>query len=532
MSATAFALPPTLEEVERELSSVERELQRRRWARDPVAWATEKLGVTLWSGQVRIMEAVRDHRKTAALTCHEVGKSFSAALLAAWWIDTHKVGEAMVVTTAPTNDQVRIILWREIGRAHQLGNLTGRINQTEWKVLVGEREETVAIGRHPSEYKPTSFQGIHGVYVMIIIDEANGVRGPLREALDSLGANEGSKTVEIGNGDDPSGEFYENCKPGSGYAVVQISAFDSPNFTGEPIPEGVARQLIGKTYVEDKRRKWAPGWSWTSDGSRCVPPAGSSLEDTNPFWQSKVLGHFPVQIAEGSLIPLSWVRAAQERELPAGAPSRLGLDVGASLTGDASCCGHRQGGRFRVLYEERQPDTMKTTGRLIQMLLDPRYAATEALVDYIGVGRGVVDRAREQNLPVHPITVGEASTVLRCIRCKHEWDIEQPVDQRRRIRLGERCPQCGCDVVTRVFANMLSQLWWAVRGEFEAGLIDLDRVDDDLAAELLTITWEPNSKGQIVVKYAKDKPSPNRADSLLFAFAPVPAAVEEEFASW
>jgi hypothetical protein len=469
----------------------------------------------LWSGQRKILHAVRDNRKTAAVTCHEIGKSYDAGLLAAWWIDSHKLGEAFVVTTAPTNDQVRIILWKEIGRAVQRGNLPGRVNQTEWKVMVGEKEETVGIGRKPNDYSPTAFQGVHAPFVLVIIDEANGVRGPLHDALDSLIANDESKLLMIGNGDDPSGEFFDACKPGSGFKVVHISAFDSPNFTGEPMPDTILRQLIGKTYVEEKRKKWAPTWTW--DGNRCVPPPEGKLEDTHPFWQSKILGQFPVQSAAGSLIPLTWIRAAQERTLTAGTPNELGLDVGASEDGDPSCLGWRRGPVFRVLYEERQPDTMKTTGKLIQHLNSSQYGATRAKVDYIGVGRGVVDRAKEQKLPVFPISVGEKGTITSCLTCKHEWDAD--------LVPSEMCPKCSSTLTQPVFVNLLSQLWWMVRGIFERGEIDIDSADEDLAEELLTLRWEPNSKGQTKVIYG-DGPSPNRADSLLIAFAPVQQKVK------
>jgi len=523
MQAT-LELPTTREGLADELARIERQLQRRRWAKDPVLWGRERLGVTLWSGQVRILEAVRDHRNTAAATCHEIGKSFDAGLLSAWWIDTHKLGEAFVVTTAPTNPQVRLVLWKEIGRAHSRGNLAGRVNQTEWKVKVGDKEETVGIGRKPNDYSPTAFQGIHAPFVLGIVDEANGVRGPLHDALDSLMANDGSKKLLIGNPDDPSGEFYEACKPGSGYKVIHISAFESPNFTGEELPEDIKRQLIGRTYVEEKRAKWAPSWTWTKDGSHCVPPPDGKLEDTHPFWQSKVLGQFPVQTAAGSLIPLMWIRDAQERTLEPKGENELGLDVGASEHGDPSCLGHRRGPVFRVLYEERQPDTMKTTGKLLQHLNDQRYGATRAKVDYIGVGRGVVDRAREQNLPVHPISVGDAATVTSCLACKHEWD--------QALVESVNCPKCGSENTQKVFANLLSQLWWGVRGMFERGEMDLDEKDEQLAEELLTVRWEPNSKGQTVVKYSDDAPSPNRADALMIAFAPVREPAAPSWVTW
>ncbi len=544
---------PTAAEVSARMAIIQAEVIKRSVAGDPAKWASARLGDTLWSGQVRIMDAVRDHRKVAAATCHEIGKSYDAGTLAAWWIDSHKPGEAYVVTTAPTNPQVRLILWKEIGRAHSRGALIGRVNQTEWVVEVTDpvtgkrREETVGIGRKPNDYAPAAFQGIHAPFVLVIIDEANGVRGPLHDALDSLMANDASKLLMIGNPDDPTGEFHDACKPNSGFHVVHIGAFDSPNFTGEPLPDKVKRQLIGHRYVEERRAKWAPSWVWIDSsgvalevaqpgieapagGVKVVPPEGADEFATHPFWQSKVLGRFPAQSAAGSLIPLAWIRAAQERTLSPGWPNRLGLDVGASVDGDPSCLCHKRGGVYRILWERREPDTMKTTGSLIMALADKKLDATEAAVDYIGVGRGCVDRAREQNLPVYPVQVGESSTIMQCRRCKHEWDLA--ADPEWDGGNEGPCPRCHSNLVVAAFPDLLSQLWWQVRGEFERGEVDLDIADESLAEELLQVVWEPNSKGQIKVFYL-DGPSPNRADAVMIASAnPRPDRGIGGFATW
>src|SRR6187397_1038618 len=113
MSSTGIPLldtPRNKKERMLALALCEAEVKRRLWARDPVKWAQEKLGDTIWSGQQRILRAIRDHRKVAVATAHGVGKSFGASEIAGWWIDTHKAGEAFVVTTAPTAPQVRVIL--------------------------------------------------------------------------------------------------------------------------------------------------------------------------------------------------------------------------------------------------------------------------------------------------------------------------------------------------------------------------------------------------------------------------------------
>jgi len=500
-SATQPPVPTTEAEVFEQLNALEAELRRRRWTADPEAWAFERLGVKLWSGQARILRSVAENRRTAAQTCHEIGKSFDGGILTGWWIDTHKPGEAFVITTAPTNPQVKVILWKEIGRVHQKGQLDGRTTQTEWKMPVGSKEEIVAMGRKPNDYSPTAMQGIHAPYVLALVDEANGVRGAIWESIDSLIANDGSKICEFGNPDDPSGEFYDHCKPGSGYNVVQIGAFDTPNFTGEPMPDIVLKQLIGYTYVEEKRRKWAPRWRWNDTRTACLPPEGEKEEDTaNPMWFSKVLGRFPTKADGGGLIPITWIKAAQIRELQPGSPVELGVDVGGG--GDESSVCVRRGNVYRIRRTDSDPDTMSQCGKVIDDMHDT--GATAVKIDKLGIGWGMVNRGKELNHPFFGINVGEGADALNP---DDEEDAEASDDR---------------------FVNLKAQLCWNVRNLFERGEIDIDAEDDDLAAELAGVRYTRRSDGKIkILDKRKDVngrriASPNRFESLMLAAAPVP----------
>jgi hypothetical protein len=483
-----------------ELAAIEAELQRRTWQEEPDVWVRERLHEVTWSKQNEILSSVRNNRRTLVKSCHAIGKSWLSARVAAWWLDIWPVGQAFVVTSAPSGPQIKAILWREIGRAFMRGRLNGRVNQTEWFMkLDGGKEEIVAFGRKPDDYDPAAFQGIHARYVLVILDEANGIRGPLHEAAGSLIANDDSKILMIGNPDDPNGEYFEAAKPGSGWNVISISAFDSPNFTGEPLPEAVLKQLIGKTYVEEKRRKWAPLWKWSEDGKRCNPPEGVDPEtdaNSNPMWKSKILGVFPEKTEAGGLIPIAWVKAAQLRDLSKtasekGAINELGADVGGGGDDSATC--HRKGDTYRILRSYTEPDTMKQCGVIIDDLIST--GATCVKVDKIGIGWGIVNRGQELNRPFIGINVGEGAT-----------EDDTASDER--------------------FANLKAELWWSVRGLFERGLVDIDPEDDDLAAELCSIRYIRMSSGKIKIepKRRDDKgkviASPNRAEALMLAATP------------
>lgn len=481
------------------LEALEKEARRRFWVKTPTAWVSERLGEVTWSKQNEILRSVRDNRLTLVMSCHAMGKSFISSRIAAWWLDAHPAGSAFVVTSAPSGPQIKAILWREIGRAYVRGKLPGRVNQTEWFMKLDGKEEIVAFGRKPDDYDPAAFQGIHARYVLVILDEANGIRGPLHEAAGSLIANDDSKILMIGNPDDPNGEYYEASKPGSGWNIISVSAFDTPNFTGEHLPEPVLKQLIGRTYVEEKRRKWAPLWKWAEDGKSCVPPDGVTAEtdkDCNPMWKSKILGIFPDKSEAGGLLPIGWIKAAQLRDLSKtmterGAVNELGADVGGGGDDSATC--HRKGDVFRILRSYSEPDTMKQTGILITDLAET--GAECVKVDKIGIGWGIVNRGQELNKPFIGINVGEGAT-----------EDDSSSDER--------------------FANLKAELWWNVRDLFERGMVDIDPDDDDLAAELCSIRYERMSNGKIKIlpkrKGAKGEtiPSPNRAEALMLAAAP------------
>src|SRR4029079_19602604 len=108
----------------------------------------------LWSATCHIIERVRDPARPAVQSCPAVGKSFVAATTVAWWLDVHPVGEAFVVTTAPTDKQVKAVLWREINRLHTRAGLAGRTNLSEWYI----GKELVAFGLKSADQDPTAFQ--------------------------------------------------------------------------------------------------------------------------------------------------------------------------------------------------------------------------------------------------------------------------------------------------------------------------------------------------------------------------------------
>ena len=451
----------------------------RNYKKDPFHWANDRAGVHLWSKQREIIESVRDHSQTAVHSCHAIGKSFVAATTVAWWLDVHPIGEAFVVTTAPTDKQVKAVLWREINRLHTRAGLAGRTNLSEWYI----GKELVAFGRKPADQDPTAFQGIHARYVLLVLDEACGIPKELWDAGSSIVSNEHSRTLAIGNPDDPFGEFASNCHKGSGWNVIHVGFKHTPNFTGEPVAPIVADSLISPRWVEERRKKWGEG---------------------SAIFTSKCKGHFPLEGTSGT-IPYAWAVACRDLELPPsdGDVAEGGIDVGAG--GDRTVLRERRGpraGREEVFVDA---DPMRSVGRLVEKINE--WGLTRVKVDVIGIGWALAGRLAELS-SVHNVVGAQRGETT------HSAEVVK-------VNFGER-PTEGKE---KRFLNKRAEVYWEVGRELSRlRRWDLGAVDDDVIAELTVSTYEVmDSFGKIKIE-PKDKiierlgESPDRAEALLLAF--------------
>lgn len=452
------------------LDELDREAEQSKWVNNPAGWVKRRLGEHLWSSQLKIAQSVVNNPRTAVKACHGPGKSFLASRIALWWIDTHPPGEAIIVSTAPTYAQVHAILWEEIRKGHRKGGLPGVVLKSdEWQDLAGN---IVGFGRKPADTDEHGFQGIHRRYVLVIIDEACGVPKQLFTAAEAIITNSDCRILAIGNPDDPGTEFATICRPGSGYNTITISAFDTPNFTGEEIPDYLRHLLVSPDWVKDKRRRWG---------------------EESPLWRSKVLGEFP-EASENTLIRPSWIVAAQQRDLPATLPYRLGVDVARFGTDKTVIC-DRRGPVARITKTIDISPTTQTAGEVIaeqRRILAESGTIPAAQVDTVGVGGGVADILREQGALVTDMIAGSAA--------------QEP----------------------KRFANARAEWYWQLRDLFEAGQIDIDPHDDELASQLAALRWELTSRSLIKIESKQDMaergmPSPDRADALMLAFATPPA---------
>jgi hypothetical protein len=454
---------------------------RRRKRQEPpksaVQWAADH-GIHWWSAQRAIAESVERNKRTAVRAGHGVGKTYDAAGLASWWVDTRPRG--LVVSSAPSAHQVHGILWEEIRGLHASLKLPGRVLQNDqW--MIGGRQ--VGFGRKPpdqakgSDFDPSTFQGYHRADgILVILDEAGGLPEWLWTAAETITTTDNSRILAIGNPDNPGSHFAKVCQPGyTGWSQHRISVFDSPNFTGEKVPAEVAAALVTRAWEAERRADWG---------------------EDNPFYISKVLAEFPSD-NPNQVVPLAAILACRIPEPRAASelvPAELGVDVGGG--GDLTVVRERRGMRAGRRWAARTPEPEQAAELVMRAILES--GATSVKVDAIGVGWGLAGDVRQRirrgdvrhDCKVHAVKVSEAAS-----------------DPKR-------------------FKNLRSELWWMARELSQQQAWDLSGAEgaDTVCGELALPRWKPDPAGRIQVEPKDDirartgGKSPDDADSLLLAY--------------
>src|SRR5690242_744533 len=206
---------------------------------DPIWCARIVLGAQLWKAQRDILAAVARHSRVAVKSCHASGKTFGIAVAVLWWLMAHPDG--VVVTTAPTWLQTEKVIWGEIRRlllcAQQRGVVSfPRPQRTELRL--GPHNYAIGISTDDS----SRFQGFHSGHVLVVLDEAPGVRTEVYEAIEGIRAGGQVHVLAIGNPVVAAGPFHDAFAANrAGWSNFTISAFDTPNLRGLPLED--MRQL-------------------------------------------------------------------------------------------------------------------------------------------------------------------------------------------------------------------------------------------------------------------------------------------------
>ena len=527
---------------------------------DPVWFAKRFLDASPWSKQREVLRALRDHDLVAVRSCNGSGKTFTAALATLWWLCAHD--EAMVITTAPTERQVKDLLWREIRHLHGKnpeaigGKLTStRLELSDKRFAYGFSTDTA--GR---------FQGFHSGNILVIVDEAAEMREFIFDAIFGCLTSENAKMLMIGNPSSLAGTFYDAFhKNRSRWKTIHISAFDTPAFrtevgegggghppafaslrvpltlregggldsgfrrndggVGEDDADGTgdgefdeddgelgghpplaSHGSLAPPYASRRGRSAELSLDASIDASIDVLGAGLKPAPTipsgmaTPKWaemiagqrgvssaeyQSRVLGEFPEE-ADDTLIAMRLIEAAVGREFEVVIDDEavMGVDVARYGNNQTVAVVRRSSSVVDMLSFGRS-DLMNTTGRVID--LARRHDVKRMHVDVVGLGAGVVDRARELN-SVRTIGVNGGSKAS---------------DSEKHL-------------------NLRAEMYDGLRQRFADGDISIPD-DPELISQLASLTFSYTSRGQLQIESkerirSSGRQSPDKADALALAF--------------
>jgi phage terminase large subunit len=438
------------------------------------AFCDDVLGIDMWEKQREIARSVEFNRRTSVASCHAAGKTFTMAGVALGFLHTRH--NSLVVTTAPTGDQVRNILWRDIRKLARAsrGQLLGRALTTRYEI----GPDWYAIGLSPREggsdtdESNTTFQGYHAADILIIIDEGAGVSEDRIEALDAAMTSERARMVIVGNPTSVGGTFHASFhKDRTLWHNIRITAFDTPNFTEGRI---VRPYLITPEWVREAVQKYG---------------------EDSPYVQARVYARFPTT-GTNTLIPLAWAEAAnaREHEQPAETARWIaGVDV-ARFGDDSTAIAVRHGRNLKHLFRWGNQGITYSAGQ-IKNILHGFPDMDEVRIDTIGVGGGLADILREDGFNVVDVNVSSQSS-----------DPEQ-------------------------WPNLRHEIWWQMRERFDvrdARIFGANKLSDDALAQLSSVRYGFDSKhtGALVEKKEETKKrlkeSPDLADALVICFATLP----------
>jgi hypothetical protein len=432
-------------------------------AADPVRFCERVLGFAPWSKQREILESVRDHPRTAVRSCHGVGKTAAAAHVVLWFLAAYP--GCRVISTAPTERQLRDQLWAEIRMALQRAPAGFFPKPTLTRLDAGVNWYAEGI----STDTPGRFAGHHAPNLLLVVDEASEIDEDIYRASEGFQTAEGARVLLIGNPTALSGQFYRAFhSERAAWHQIHISAYDSPNLTGESVPAEVSRALIRKGWPDERRAEWG--------------------EDSGDY-RFRVLGEFPSQ-ADTQVIGLKLIEEAIARTdvIPPRSVDEIVISCDVARFGaDETVIAERVGNEARIARCHRGKDTMQTTGIIMELRRDLalRVGDCVVVVDEAGVGGGVVDRLRELGVRVQDFNGARRAN--------------DPLQ----------------------FLNRRSEGWF----QLLAALPGIRLAEDpQLTADLVAPTFGYASSGHRVVE-PKEKTkqrlgrSPDRADALIMAFA-------------
>jgi hypothetical protein len=285
--------------------------------------------------------------------------------------------------------------------------------------------------------------------------------------------------LAIGNPDARGTSFHRIFREDPTWHKIKISAFDTPNFTDEVVPDELRPLLIQRAWVERQKI------SWGEESAR---------------YKSKILAEFPDE-ADNTFFSQIAIDRGIDTEVVEDydITPKLGVDL-ARFGEDDSVVFMNRDGRCRKIDTWSKATAVESANRIHRLATE--HGVKEVRVDGAGLGGPVID--------ILVNLANDAYTVISLLGSAASPDN------------------------TRWF-NARAYNFDSLREQLLEGKIDIDSDDKQLLDELLMIQYKFSPKGAIQIESKDDMrsrgvKSPDSLDALVYATVDLSPLIEGKFA--
>ena len=317
-------------------------------------------------------------RRISVRSGHGIGKSATLSWIILWFLFCFK--DAQIPCTAPTSEQMHDVLWKEL--ALWLGRMPEPIKQKyDWSagyLRISERPETwFARARTARKEAPEALAGVHGDYVLFVVDEASGVPDEIYRTAEGALTNKNIFFIMISNPTRLTGYFYDSHHSDKlNWQTLGFSSIDSP--------------IVDKEYVKRISQKHG--------------------EDSDEY-KIRVLGEFPGEegVDDRGFVPL--LTESDLRKSPSVGfigKKKMGVDPAGEGSNKTSWV-VRDEFKARVVGRENISNPKSIAQRTLTFMEEYEVEAENVSIDNFGEGANVAQEVAlsERHYRVNGVNVGD-----------------------------------------------------------------------------------------------------------------------------
>jgi hypothetical protein len=318
-------------------------------------------------------------------------------MLILWYLFCYK--DAQVPCTAPTSDQIHDILWKEVAKWLNLMPKPVR-EKYEWTngyIRITESPETwFARAKTARKENPEALAGVHGDFVMYIVDEASGVPEEIFNTAEGALTGDNVLVILISNPTRLIGYFYDSHhKDKESWQTLGFSSIDSP--------------LVDKEYV-----------------SRIISKHG---EDSDEY-KIRVLGEFP---REDTMDDKGYIALFSENDIKISdteefiGERRLGIDPSGEGD-DKTVWVIRDNFKAKIVAVEKVSNASSIAQKTMTLMQHYQVKGEHTYIDNFGAGANVAQELALAGIRVKAINVGDKPSDEEMFlnrRAEASWRVKQ-----------------------------------------------------------------------------------------------------------